>query len=81
MLRFTISAEPRTCCKSLGLQTSDAIDPDDLDALMRAYGGLEGLARELDWNAPIGIEDAEEANDDMPRRHVGLWRRMIRALT
>jgi hypothetical protein len=60
--------------------TNDAIDPDDLDALMRAYGGLEGLARELDWNAPIGIEDAEEANDDIPQRRIGLWCRIIRML-
>lgn len=81
MLRFKVSAEPSTCCRTFGLMTNDPINPDDLDTLMRAYGGLEGLARALDRNAPIAVEDAEEANDDIPQRHIGLWRRMIRALT
>lgn len=80
MLRFTISAEPRTCSRTYGLMTNDPINPDDLEALMRAYGGLEGLANQLGQNEPAHIEDAEEANDDILQRRIGLWRRIIHAL-
>lgn len=60
--------------------TNDAIKPDDLDALIRAHGGLEGLARELGQHGPTFIANEDGANENEPRERVGLWRRLLTGL-
>ena len=60
--------------------TNDAIQPDDLDALIRAHGGLEGLARELGQHPPTFIGEKDKTDDNEPRERVGLWRWLLNQL-
>jgi hypothetical protein len=48
----------------------------DLDALLREYGGLNGLARELGQHGRTFIADDDQANDNEPRSPVGMLGRL-----
>lgn len=52
--------------------------PNDLDAILRDAGGLEGLAEQLGQNEPNAKAFEGWANDNEPRKRVRLWRRMRR---
>ena len=41
-------------------------EPDDLEAILREYGGLEGLARKIGQGDPLAYRFEEAANDDEP---------------
>ena len=49
---------------------------NDLDALLREHGGVDGLARELGQHDPTAWLDEGAANENEPRERVGLWRRL-----
>jgi len=44
--------------------------PDDLDAILRDAGGLQGLAVQLGQGAPNAFEPAA-ANENVPRERTG----------
>ncbi len=50
--------------------------PDDLDAILRAHGGLKGLAEQLGQTDPSAKAFELPANDNEPRMRLGLWRLM-----
>lgn len=79
-LRFTISADPPACCRTMGLMTNNAIKPDDLDALIRACGGLRGLAAQLGPHDLAAKLYEPVANEKKPRERVGLWRVLLNAV-
>jgi hypothetical protein len=79
-LRFTISADPPVCCRTMGLMTNSAIKPDDLDALIRACGGLGGLAAQLGPHDLAAKPYEPAANEKTPRGRVGLWRLLLNAI-
>ena len=41
-------------------------EPDDLETILREYGGLEGLARKIGQGDPLAYRIEEAANDDEP---------------
>jgi hypothetical protein len=64
----------------MGLMTNSAIKPDDLDALIRACGGLGGLAAQLGPHDLAAKPYEPAANDKTPRGRVGLWRLLLNAI-
>jgi hypothetical protein len=62
----------------MGLMTDNAIKPDDLDALIRACGGLRGLAAQLGPHDLAAKLYEPVANEKKPRERVGLWRRIAK---
>jgi hypothetical protein len=49
---------------------------DDLYTLLRDRSGLDGLARELGQHDPAAVL-YEDANENEPRKRIGLWRRLL----
>ena len=54
-------------------------EPDDLDMILRKYGGLEGLARKIGQGDPIAYQFEPGANDN-ESQHDTLWARLLSRL-